>query len=143
MTDKEKALQRMQKYCAIQDQSIQKVREKLFTIEELTNEDRASIIEDLLNDKFLDDLRFAKNYVSSMVNQKKWGRYKIIQGLIRHKISSNHIDVAIETIDSSVYFNNLQHLYQIKKNNTEDKHKIIRFLQQKGYEIQDIFKYLS
>ncbi|GAA5224704.1 regulatory protein RecX [Membranihabitans marinus] len=143
MTDKEKALQRMQKYCAIQDQSVQKVREKLFAIEALTDEERESIVDDLLDDKFLDDLRFAKNYVTSMINQKRWGKYKIIQGLHRHKIASNHIDAAIKTIDSSIYLNNLEHLYQIKKNYTEDKHKIIRFLQQKGYEIQDIFKFLS
>lgn len=143
MVTKEDILARMQKYCALQDRSVQKIWEKLIQIPELSDTDKSEIVESLIEDQFLDDDRFAANYVKSMVNQKKWGKLKIKQGLIRHKIANDILEKSLNNINHGLYINNLKYLYQTKKKNTTDKSKIIRYLQQKGYLFHEIIEILQ
>lgn len=150
MTNKDevfkKTLSRMQKYCAREDRSTQKIKEKLYEVEDLSQDDKDEIIRQLLDDRFLDDERFASTFVRSKVNQNKWGVEKIKQGLFRHRIDQKQIDQALRGLDQKQYQSNLLHLLSLKQKQTEDFEKCVRYLLQKGYryeEILDVFKKIS
>lgn len=128
----------MQRYCALEDRSIQKVREKLYAIDDLSDSDTQEIIQSLVEDKFLDDQRFVESYVRSKVNQKKWGVWKIRHGLIRHRIEEALIEKGLQQIDTSRYRDNLTSLLRAKKNTTDDRAAWIRYLLQRGYEYDEI-----
>src|SRR5690554_142332 len=136
-------LSRMQRYCAMQDRSVQQIREKLYGMEELTEQEREYIIQRLLDDKFLDDARFVENYVRSKVNQKKWGRQKIRHGLYRHRIPDVMIDQGLEGIDIESYKANLLSLLITRKNKRNDRNGLIRYLLQRGYEFEEIENLLT
>ena len=128
----------MQRYCALEDRSIQKVREKLYSIDDLSQSDAQEIIDSLLEDKFLDENRFVESYIRSKVNQKKWGVWKIRHGLIRHRIEEAMIEKGLKQIDASRYRDNLSSLLRAKQNTTDDRAAWIRYLLQRGYEYDEI-----
>lgn len=128
----------MQRYCAREDRSVQKVREKLYAIEELSGQEREEIIEQLIADRYLDERRFVENYIRSMVNQKRWGVQKIRHGLIRHRIPEHMIDRGLEQIDQDRYQENLSSLLKIRMEKSEDRSSWIRYLLQKGFEYDEI-----
>ena len=135
-----KNLSRLQKYCARQDRSVQKIREKLYEITELSSREKAWIIARLEEDLFLDDERFAHTYVRSKVNQNKWGRQKIRQGLMRHRIAEKTIEESMRGIDESRYNKNLKDLLKTKRGQTQDHEKWIRYLLQRGYDYEEVFE---
>lgn len=142
----QRTLSRMQKYCAREDRSVQKIREKLYEIEDLSQDEKDKIIEQLLEDQFLDDGRFASTFVRSKINQNKWGYEKIKQGLLRHNISDSLLDHSLSQMDQKQYQHNLSHLLMMKQKQTDDFEKLVRFLLQKGYrygEILDAYKKIS
>ncbi|MFT4761020.1 MAG: regulatory protein, partial [Saprospiraceae bacterium] len=67
------ALDRMQKYCAYQDRCHKEVRSKLFEIG-MYGDDLENIIVKLIEEKFLDEQRFATAYAGGKFRLKKWGR---------------------------------------------------------------------
>lgn len=137
--DKKKAvLARLQRYCAREDRSVQKIKEKLYDIEELTAAQKEEIINQLIEEKFLDEKRFVETYIRSKVNQNKWGRQKIKQGLIRHHIPSPLIDEGLLELNKKVYLNNLSILLAAKQKKSEDRVAWIRYLLQKGYLYEEI-----
>lgn len=135
---KEQILARMQRYCALQDRSIQKIREKLYAIDELTEMDRDAILTSLLKEKFLDEERFVEAFIRSKINQNKWGRNKIVHGLIRHHIPQELIHSGLEQMDKNTYRENLIKLLAGKQKTTEESDKWVRYLLQKGYAYEEI-----
>lgn len=135
---KKQILARMERYCAREDRSVQKVREKLYVIEDLSLKEREEIIISLLDDNFLDDNRFVEAYIRSKVNQNKWGKQKIRHGLIRHRIAEDQINLGLAEMDLETYRLNLQGLLVSKQKTTDDPTAWIRYLLQKGYEYEEI-----
>lgn len=142
--DKKKAvLVRLQRYCAGEDRSVQKIKEKLYKIEDLTDADQEQIIVNLLEDNFLNDERFVEAYIRSKINQNKWGRQKIRHGLIRHHIASELIDDGLERMNHKAYHKNLASLLSAKQTKTEDPTAWIRYLLQKGYVYDEIVEVIG
>lgn len=136
-------LKKLQRYCSVQDRSVQKIREQLYDYNDLSDVEKEKIIGELLHDGYLDDERFTENYVRSKVNQNKWGRKKIIRGLHRHKIDEILIERGIEGIDHDRYYSNLTKLYEQKTYPGIEREKLIRFFVQKGYEYDEIISVIS
>src|SRR5690625_6666885 len=80
-----KNLYRLQKYCAREDRSTQRIRERLYSIKELSHNEKEWIIDQLTQDRFLDDERFASTFVRSKVNQNRWGVEKIGRASCRER----------------------------------------------------------
>lgn len=137
---KKQVLARLQRYCALQDRSVQKIREKLFSIEGISSDEQDAIVTSLLKDKFLDDERFTENYIRSKINQNRWGQQKIKQGLIRHRIPSDMISRGLKEMDHKTYFRNLNDLLKAKQQTTDDKTKWMRYLLQRGYLIDEVLE---
>lgn len=140
---KKEVLARMQRYCAREERSEQKVREKLYAIEGLSVMDLEQILSSLLDDHFLDDARFVETYIRSKVNQNKWGKQKIRHGLIRHRIPADKIDRGLAEMDLETYRVNLQELLAAKQRTTDDSTAWIRYLLQKGYEYEEILEVIG
>lgn len=134
-------IDKIYKFCAYQDRSVFETKLKIRALKnpEINEND---IIERLLADKFLDDNRFAQNFVHGKMNAKGWGVAKIKQGLILKGIPEHIIKEALQEIDEIKYLDNLRkELDKWKKVNDlnyQTKPKLIRFLLSKGYSYDQI-----
>ena len=141
-TSKDIALEKLQHYCAYQDRCHSEVRSKLLKLE-IYGDDLEEIMASLIQDKYLDELRFAKSFARGKFRLKKWGRNKIKIELLKRKVSDYCIRKALEEIDYSEYIDTLKSLAEQKfselgNNLTYDiRYKLTRYLLQKGYE-QDL-----
>ena len=84
----DQVLDKMAKYCAYQERCVKDVREKLKTFD-LPDEEKAKILDYLLDNRFVNDERFAKSFVRGKVNQSGWGLNKIRFHLMQKGFESN------------------------------------------------------
>ena len=68
----DQVLDKMAKYCAYQERCVKDVRDKLKTFE-ISEEEKTKILDYLLDNRFVNDERFAKSFVRGKVNQSGWG----------------------------------------------------------------------
>lgn len=126
-------------YCAYQERSQQEVRDKLYSYG-LHKNDVEEIISDLITENFINEERFAIAYVGGKFRIKKWGRIKIMQGLMQHKISTYCIKKGMAEIDEEIYISTLVQILERKKSALNIKEtfilnqKVAQFAIQKGYE---------
>ena len=148
LTEKEKALKKLQKYCAYQDRCHQEVRSKLLTLK-IYGDDLENIIVELIEDNFLNEERFACSYARGKFRIKKWGRIRIQQELKKRKISAYCIKKAMQEIEEEEYLQTLQLLLEKKlrqskeTNSFKKKAKLAKYLMNKGYESSLIWAELN
>jgi regulatory protein len=143
------AKSKIESYCAYQDRSHFEVKNKLFSWGQ-SAEQVDQLTAYLIENKFLDEGRFAESYVSGKLRIKHWGRIKIRQGLKLKQIPEKIIQLAFKTIDPDEYFEILKHEITKKQrdlSNEKDpwkkKAKLLRYAQSKGFENDLIFEALS
>jgi len=135
----EVALVKLQQYCAYQDRCHTEVRTKLLSLH-VYGEELEEIMSALIQEKYLDELRYAKSYARGKFNIKKWGRNKIKQNLKQKQISDYCIRKAMLEINDELYIESLQEVFEKKLNNCTDdnsytcKQKAIRYCIGRGYE---------
>lgn len=107
-------------------------------------------IDNLTEEKYIDNKRYIESYVRGHFFRKKWGRNKIREGLKIKKLDLNLIEKVIENeIPDKNYYETLQQLLEkhpkIKsiKNPFEKKNKLYQYALQKGYESEEIWKVLN
>lgn len=144
-TDKEKALQKLQRYCAYQDRCHKEVRSKLLNLN-IFGDDLEEIIVELIQDNFLNEERFARSFARGRFRMKKWGRNKIRQELKKKDISDYCIKKAMSEIEETDYQETLSNML-IKKNKslkeTNDfkrKAKLASFAIRKGFESELVWE---
>lgn len=144
-----KLLIKAQKYCAYQERCEQEVIEKLINLgaNKSTVEE---ILKTLKADDFLNNERFLESYIRGKTNIKKWGKYKVYQGLKAKRFNEKEINQAVEKYSSAeVFKNNAKYLAEkklkeLKKDSLiNKKEKIYRFLIQKGYESSLVFEVIN
>lgn len=136
----------LEQYCAYQERTHKEVEQKLQKMG-MVPEASDAIILYLLQHDFLNEERFAKAYVSGKFRIKKWGRIKIMLHLRQKGISTANIAIGLGEIDSEDYFETLRNLALKKHRDLSTtlmahsrKQKVIRYLQQKGYELNLIYQ---
>ncbi|WP_343532088.1 regulatory protein RecX [Pedobacter sp.] len=146
--DKKTALQKAANWCAFQERSQQEMRDKLYEWQMKPNEVE-EIISTLIAENFLNEERFAMAYVSGKFKIKKWGKFKIKQGLKLKRVPEPIIKKAINSIDEDEYLETLRILLEKKqalereKNFLKRQLKLVNYLQSKGYEKDLIFLLLK
>ena len=70
------AIERLKKYCSIQDRCQQDVIKKIKNWG-LTKNSQDYILEILIQESYIDELRYTKSFCRGKFNIKKWGRNKI------------------------------------------------------------------
>ena len=125
--------------CSISEQCLSDIETKLSRYD-LTEEERTRILRHLIEEKYIDDCRYAKAYVRDKYRFNKWGRIKIAQGLRMKGIDSETINNAMGAIDEDEYLGILRDLIKAKRKSTRGKNdyeingKIARFAVGRGFE---------
>ena len=136
---KEQAIQKLRHYCAYQERSHSDVQQKLWELG-VSRSEHDEIISSLIEDDYLNEERFAKQFVGGKFRMKDWGKKKIYYALKEKKISEYVIKIAMKEIDEEGYKKTIQQLaekkYALLKNEQYmvRKKKTMDYLLQKGYE---------
>ena len=73
---KEEALQKLRQYCAYQERSHYEVQQKLYELG-IRKAEHDEIISTLIEEDYLNEERFAIQFVGGKFRMKEWGRKKI------------------------------------------------------------------
>ena len=139
---------RIQSFCALQDRCQWEVEKKMkeWGVEE---DIIKNILTDLILEKFIDEQRFSESFCRGKFRIKRWGKLKIKNELKIRKISTSCINKGLDQILDKEYYSVLKELYEKKKDSLKDKNqfiqkgKIIKYLQQKGYENDLIWELIN
>ncbi len=135
----QEALILLQKYCAFQERCHSEVRTKLLSLG-IYGELLEEIIGQLIEDDFLNELRFAKTYARGKFRMKAWGRIKIIHSLKQKGITDYCIKEAMKEINPEDYKESLQIILTLQLEKFPDlspferKSKAFRYALSRGYE---------
>jgi len=143
--DKQRALTKAQTICAKQERCKADIRQKLFEWK-LNPVEHSWVLEQLVKDKFIDEVRYTGFYVRDKFKFNKWGKVKIEFELRSKQILPGMIKDALETIDDEAYIETCEHLLEQKlatfknEENTKIKEKLLRFGYSRGFEQELIFR---
>ena len=135
----DQVLDKMAKYCAYQERCVKEVRDKLKTFD-IAEEDKTKILDYLLDNRFVNDERYANAFVRGKVNQSGWGINKIRFHLIQKGIDKDTIEEALGQTDEEAYRQRLIDILKTKsktvkaENDFEKKRKLATYAMQKGFE---------
>lgn len=133
-------LQKSEAFCAYQERCSAEVIEKLVRMGAQDGE-ILIVLNALIENKFLDDARFAAAYAVGKLRIKHWGINKIKQGLQLKKLDPALIHDALQKMyDQENYFGILQQIADRKwrelakeKDPWTRKQKLFRFLASRGF----------
>lgn len=135
----DQVLDKMAKYCAYQERCVKDVRNKLITFD-IPEEAKTEILDYLLDNRFVNDERFAKSFVRGKVNQSGWGLNKIRFHLLQKGISKEIIEDTMQQTDEEVYRQRLIDILKVKSKTVkaatdfEKRQKMAAYAMQKGFE---------
>ncbi|MCR5014461.1 MAG: RecX family transcriptional regulator [Bacteroidales bacterium] len=144
----DQVLEKMAKYCAYQERCVKDVSDRLSGFE-LSPNDKEEILRYLVDNRFVNDERFAKAFVKGKVNQSGWGFNKIRFHLVQKGIGKEIIDEALQEMDDEAYRQRLVGLLQAKaktlkaENEFEKKRKLAAYALQKGFETSLVWDVLK
>jgi regulatory protein len=137
-------LARAAKLCSTGEKCEHDISEKMIQWG-LESEDVEKAIKYLLENKFIDDSRYATFFAKDKLKFNKWGRIKISYSLRQKRISSEIIEAAIQALDEELYIEILDQLISAKTRTAGDtnvaanKAKVLRFAAQRGFTSEEIF----
>lgn len=129
--------------CSTSEQCLSDVEAKLKRYD-LSEEERTRILQHLVEEKYIDDRRYAEAFVRDKYRFNKWGRIKIAQGLRMKGIDNGTVNEAMELIDETEYLHILRELIKAKRKSIRGKSdyevngKLIRFAIGRGFEFAAI-----
>lgn len=135
----EEAKEKLATFCAYQERCCWETRRKLFEkgIDETHSEE---LIDYLIQEKFIDEERFAKSFARGKFRLKKWGRNRIKMELKMRQIQEKDIREGLKEIDPHEYYDTLlsqveKHWERIREPDSyKKKFKVIQYLMSKGFE---------
>ena len=144
----DQVLDKMAKYCAYQERCVKDVTDKLKTFD-VSEKVREEVLNYLIDNRFIDNKRFAKAFVRGKINQSGWGLNKIRFHLIQKGIDKETIEEALHDTDEEVYRQRLIEILTTKaktvkaENGFEKKRKLAAYAMQRGFETDMIWEILK
>lgn len=144
----DQVLDKMAKYCAYQERCVKDVRDKLKTFD-LPQKEKDKIIDYLVDNRFVNDERFARSFVRGKINQSGWGINKIRFHLIQKGIAKDLIDEALGQTDEDLYRQQLIDILKTKsktikaETDFERKRKLAAYAIQKGFEASLVWEVIK
>lgn len=135
----EKYLSKAQSYCSRAEKCESDVRTYLYK-QGVDTKVIARIVDSLVDDKFVDNARYARAFVSDAFKFNKWGRLKIRQALLAKGISEKLMLQPLSEIDETEYMSLLESLLRAKLKSVRDdneyklKASVFRFAYSRGFE---------
>lgn len=144
----DRALEKAMRYCSYQERCLQDM-EKRFVAWNVKKSDWDRIIDYLINENFLNEKRYTEAYVRGKFFHKKWGKNKIVLGLMQKRIFGEVVDKAIkQEITDDDYLKMIADLIEKKSvlieesDSLKKRDKLYRYLLGKGYESELIVEQL-
>jgi len=139
--------ERIRHYCAIMDRCQYQVLNKLksYGVSDALADD---LLIELIQNKYVDEERFARSYCSGKFKIKRWGKKKISFELYKLKVPKSCVERAMAEIDQSDYMDTIAHLTDKKMDTLKDKNtfvrkkKVVDYLLRKGYESELVWSYV-
>ena len=142
------AFMKMAQLCSRSEQCSIDIRKKIAAFD-IVQEVVDEIIEKLKSEKFIDDERYVKAYVSDKFRLNKWGRIKMRYYLKAKGLPDSVIEAGMTAIDNDQYIKVLLTTMKerAKKYKSAEKYEraahVIRFTQSRGFEPELIHRYLN
>lgn len=142
------ALHRAAALCSSAEHCTADIREKLARWG-VTEADSRTIIDRLVQERFIDEQRYAVAFVKDKFRFSGWGRIKMRYALQQKRIDGSDIDHALATLDEEQYNDRLLELLQAKSRSIRDddpearRAKLFRFAASRGFEPSLIFNALK
>lgn len=108
------------------------------------------IVSHLQRERYVDDRRFAHAYCRDKFRFSRWGRLKIVRGLMEKRIARDVIDCAVdEEIDDEEYLDTLVSVLRSKSHmldsprSYDGKTRLLRFAASRGFEPSLIIRVIN
>lgn len=143
-----RALKRAMSLCAGREICLSDIKQKL-NAWGVEDQDKQKIINRLIEDKFIDDRRYALAFVKDKFTYNKWGKIKLSAALRMKNIAVESIREALDSIDEEIYRAALKsiitnHRKTLKSKSPYDlKGKLLRYGLSKGFESHLIYDLLN
>ena len=120
------------------------VRRKMAELK-MSEQESEQLMQEILEDGFVDDTRFAESFVRGKMTYNRWGRVKIRAELLQRGVSSNIIAEQLNSLDQNLYEKNLKYLIERwkRENPVADNAKMFRHLLAKGYTYDEVRQCVS
>ena len=105
----------------------------------MSDEAQARVMQRLIQERFVDDERYARAFVRDKIHYNKWGRRKVEQALWMKRIDDNIREQVLNEVDDEEYLAVLKPLLQQKRRSTKAKsdyelnQKLVKFAFQRGF----------
>ncbi len=142
------ALQKAEALCAFREMCAHDIVEKLKRWG-IAPREQEEIIDTLVEQRFIDEERYAKSFVHDKFRFDHWGRIKIRYALRMKQLATPAIEEALATIDDEQYNTSLAEMLVNKQRSTKAKSpqehyaKLYRFAASRGFESDIIAKQLN
>ena len=138
------AQQKLEHYCAYQERCHQEVVNKLRELGMIPTA-IDSIITSLIQNNYLNEMRFAQSFARGKFRIKKWGKNRILRELKLRNISNYNIKKGMEQISEEDYHTTFMELFEKRKKEVarlhieKQKKKLISYLSYRGWETELIY----
>ena len=138
----EKVADKMRRICSRREYCVADIRKKLMMRLEGNAGEVNDILQLLISEKYVDDLRYASAYARDKSSISGWGLTKIRYMLSSKGIASDVIQQALAEIDSGRAQNRLDKLMENKfktlRNDPQCRLKMLRFGMGRGYAYDEV-----
>lgn len=132
-----KVADRLRALCSRREYCVEDVRQKALKAVDNDADAASKIVALLVNDKYVDDLRYASAFARDKSSIQGWGDVKIRYMLSAKGIEKSIVDAALEEIDmvkaSDRLMRLLENKYKSLKGDPQWKLKLLRFASGRGY----------
>ena len=134
----QEAYLRLASLCAQAEHCQYEIKEKMRRWE-LGEEAQTRIMERLVKERYIDEMRYARAFVKDKVVYNKWGRRKVEQALWQKQIDDDIKQSVLEEVDDETYVSVLRPLLKQKRKSTkagseyEMNQKLVRFALGRGF----------
>ena len=145
--DEKLILEKMRSYCMYQERCIQEVKKKLTRLQ-VDPKTKSKIINHLIDDDYLNEVRFTKSFIQGKLRIKKWGRIKLNYELKMRGVKKFIIDEEINKIskrDYYDYFNefSINKIKTLKGSKEQKKRSFLNYFTYRGWENNLIYEKLN
>lgn len=137
-----KVADRMRTLCSRREYCSNDILKKVVTALDGDKEKAAEIVAKLIEEKYIDDLRYASAYARDKSSISGWGEAKIRYMLSAKGISKDIVSQAFESIDENKAAGRLEKLMDNKARSLKDdpqaRLKMLRFGMGRGYSYEEV-----
>ncbi len=138
----QKILSRLQALCSRKECCESEIRTKALKLAEGDEQAASDIVKSLVEDRFVDDFRYASAFAREKASLSGWGSQKIVFMLARKGVDRKTALSALEEIDPEASAKKLESVITAKYKSLADdpqcKLKLLRFALSRGYGYDEV-----